>query len=132
MLRAVKKEYGQHFLADRNILSVIDRLAALSPGDTVLEIGPGQGVLTRYLAERVGRVHAVEINGGTTIDADVVALGYGFASSSELARALGCAHRFVARGSGSMETVTDAEGRTSLGDVFAIGDGARFGFSVGV
>ena len=58
----MKKEYGQHFLADRNILDVIGRLAELGPDDVVLEIGPGQGVLTRYLAERVSRVHAVEID----------------------------------------------------------------------
>jgi 16S rRNA (adenine1518-N6/adenine1519-N6)-dimethyltransferase len=58
----VKKEYGQHFLADRNILDVIGRLAELAPEDVVLEIGPGRGVLTRYLAERVARVHAVEID----------------------------------------------------------------------
>ena len=57
-----KKEYGQHFLRDPNILGVIDRLAELGPNDVVLEIGPGQGVLTRYLAERVRRVHAVEID----------------------------------------------------------------------
>ena len=57
-----KKEYGQHFLRDRNILEVIGRLADLEPEDVVLEIGPGQGVLTRYLAGRVGRVHAVEID----------------------------------------------------------------------
>jgi 16S rRNA (adenine1518-N6/adenine1519-N6)-dimethyltransferase len=62
MLRPVKKEYGQHFLVDRNILDVIGRLAELGPEDVVLEIGPGQGVLTRYLAERVGRVHAIEID----------------------------------------------------------------------
>jgi len=62
MLRPVKKEYGQHFLVDRNILEVIGRLAELGPEDVVLEIGPGQGVLTRYLAERVHRVHAVEID----------------------------------------------------------------------
>jgi 16S rRNA (adenine1518-N6/adenine1519-N6)-dimethyltransferase len=62
MLRPVKKEYGQHFLADTNILGVIGRLAELAPSDVVLEIGPGQGVLTRYLAERVARVHAVEID----------------------------------------------------------------------
>jgi 16S rRNA (adenine1518-N6/adenine1519-N6)-dimethyltransferase len=58
----VKKEYGQHFLADRNILGVINRLAELAPEDVVLEIGPGRGVLTRYLAERVARVHAIEID----------------------------------------------------------------------
>ena len=62
MLRPVKKEYGQHFLVDRNILDVIGRLARLEPDDIVLEIGPGRGVLTRYLAERVRRVHAVEID----------------------------------------------------------------------
>ena len=57
-----KKEYGQHFLRDPNILQVIARLADLGPDDVVLEIGPGQGVLTRFLAERVRRVHAVEID----------------------------------------------------------------------
>jgi 16S rRNA (adenine1518-N6/adenine1519-N6)-dimethyltransferase len=58
----VKKEYGQHFLADRNILEVIGRLAELAPDDVVLEIGPGEGVLTRYLADRVALVHGVEID----------------------------------------------------------------------
>jgi 16S rRNA (adenine1518-N6/adenine1519-N6)-dimethyltransferase len=57
-----KKELGQHFLVDENILGVIGRLAELEPDDVVLEIGPGRGVLTRYLAERVGLVHAVEID----------------------------------------------------------------------
>jgi len=72
------------------------------------------------------RVRAVEA-GDLRIEADIVALNYGFASSSELARSLGCAHRFVPRGHGSMETLTDADGRTSVAEVFAIGDGARFG-----
>ena len=62
MLRTVKKEYGQHFLVDENILGVIGRLAALAPEDVVLEVGPGHGVLTRYLAQRVRHVHAVEID----------------------------------------------------------------------
>jgi 16S rRNA (adenine1518-N6/adenine1519-N6)-dimethyltransferase len=57
-----KKELGQHFLADGNILGVIGRLAELEERDVVLEIGPGLGVLTRYLAERAGRVHTVEID----------------------------------------------------------------------
>ena len=57
-----KKEYGQHFLHDANILDVVGRLAELGPADVVLEIGPGRGVLTRYLAERVRQVHAVEID----------------------------------------------------------------------
>jgi 16S rRNA (adenine1518-N6/adenine1519-N6)-dimethyltransferase len=57
-----KKALGQHFLVDENILGVIGRLAELGPGDVVLEIGPGLGVLTRYLAERVALLHAVEID----------------------------------------------------------------------
>jgi 16S rRNA (adenine1518-N6/adenine1519-N6)-dimethyltransferase len=59
---APKKQLGQHFLVDENILGVIGRLADLSQEDVVLEIGPGLGVLTRYLAEHAGRVHAVEID----------------------------------------------------------------------
>jgi 16S rRNA (adenine1518-N6/adenine1519-N6)-dimethyltransferase len=57
-----KKELGQHFLVDDNILHVIDRLAGLAPADVVLEIGPGLGVLTRFLADRVSLVHAVEVD----------------------------------------------------------------------
>ena len=57
-----KKELGQHFLADANILGVIERLAELEPRDVVLEIGPGLGVLTRHLAPRVAHVHAVELD----------------------------------------------------------------------
>ncbi|HKI92359.1 MAG TPA: 16S rRNA (adenine(1518)-N(6)/adenine(1519)-N(6))-dimethyltransferase RsmA [Gaiellaceae bacterium] len=57
-----KKSLGQHFLADENILGVIGRLAELEPEDVVLEVGPGLGVLTRYLAARVARVHAVELD----------------------------------------------------------------------
>jgi len=57
-----KRELGQHFLVDENILGVIGRLARLEPTDVVLEIGPGLGVLTRYLADRVERVLAVEID----------------------------------------------------------------------
>jgi 16S rRNA (adenine1518-N6/adenine1519-N6)-dimethyltransferase len=57
-----KKWLGQHFLVDENILRVIERLAELDPADVVLEIGPGLGVLTRFLAGRVALVHAVEID----------------------------------------------------------------------
>jgi 16S rRNA (adenine1518-N6/adenine1519-N6)-dimethyltransferase len=57
-----KKELGQHFLVDENILRVIERLAEVDPSDVVLEIGPGRGILTRFLAERVALVHAVEID----------------------------------------------------------------------
>jgi 16S rRNA (adenine1518-N6/adenine1519-N6)-dimethyltransferase len=57
-----KKELGQHFLVDENILGVIGRLAELDEEDAVLEIGPGLGVLTTYLADRVAQVYAVELD----------------------------------------------------------------------
>jgi 16S rRNA (adenine1518-N6/adenine1519-N6)-dimethyltransferase len=57
-----RKDLGQHFLVDDNILRVIERLAELQPTDVVLEIGPGLGVLTRFLAERVAHVHAAEVD----------------------------------------------------------------------
>jgi 16S rRNA (adenine1518-N6/adenine1519-N6)-dimethyltransferase len=57
-----KKRLGQHFLVDENILGVIGRLADLADDDVVLEIGPGLGVLTVYLADRVSRVYAVELD----------------------------------------------------------------------
>jgi 16S rRNA (adenine1518-N6/adenine1519-N6)-dimethyltransferase len=59
---APNRDLGQHFLVDENILGVIGRLAELEPEDVVLEIGPGLGVLTRHLADRVRHVHAVEVD----------------------------------------------------------------------
>jgi 16S rRNA (adenine1518-N6/adenine1519-N6)-dimethyltransferase len=59
-----RKQLGQHFLVDENVLGVIGRLAELDEEDVVLEIGPGLGVLTRYLAPRVALVHAVEVDLG--------------------------------------------------------------------
>lgn len=54
------RELGQNFLIDDNILGVIGRTAELDPGDVVLEIGGGLGVLSTYLATRVGRLHVIE------------------------------------------------------------------------
>ena len=56
------RDLGQHFLVDDNILSVIGRLADVQAEDSVLEIGPGLGVLTEYLADRAGHVRAVELD----------------------------------------------------------------------
>jgi 16S rRNA (adenine1518-N6/adenine1519-N6)-dimethyltransferase len=56
------RELGQNFLIDSNILGVIDRAAELAVNDVVLEIGGGLGVLSEYLAERVGHVHVVEVD----------------------------------------------------------------------
>ena len=57
-----KRSLGQHFLADENILGVIGRLSQLAADDVVVEVGPGLGVLTRYLADRVAYVHALELD----------------------------------------------------------------------
>jgi 16S rRNA (adenine1518-N6/adenine1519-N6)-dimethyltransferase len=57
-----KKALGQHFLVDRNILGVIERMSGLSASDIVVEVGPGLGVLTRRLAERTSYVHAIELD----------------------------------------------------------------------
>ncbi|MFZ2050672.1 MAG: 16S rRNA (adenine(1518)-N(6)/adenine(1519)-N(6))-dimethyltransferase RsmA [Solirubrobacteraceae bacterium] len=56
------RDLGQNFLIDSNILEVIGRAAELAGDDIVLEIGGGLGVLSEYLAARVGYVHVVEID----------------------------------------------------------------------
>jgi 16S rRNA (adenine1518-N6/adenine1519-N6)-dimethyltransferase len=58
----LKKRYGQHFLSDRHILQRIVRLAAIGSEDTVVEIGPGAGGLTRELATAARRVIAIEVD----------------------------------------------------------------------
>ena len=57
-----RKSLGQNFLIDENIVSRIVRTASLTKEDTVVEIGPGQGVLTRELAEAAGSVIAIELD----------------------------------------------------------------------
>jgi 16S rRNA (adenine1518-N6/adenine1519-N6)-dimethyltransferase len=56
------KRLGQHFLIDPNIVRKIVALAAIRPDETVLEIGPGRGALTRVLCERAARVIAIELD----------------------------------------------------------------------
>ena len=56
------KGLGQNFLQDNLALQMIVRVAELKPADTVLEIGPGFGSLTRYLALSAGTVIAVELD----------------------------------------------------------------------
>ena len=55
---------GQNFLHDPNLLDAIVRDSQLGPGQTVLEVGAGEGVLTRRLAEIAGFVHVIEIDRG--------------------------------------------------------------------
>lgn len=60
----MQKKYGQNFLIDANILQKIVEAAQVTKEDCVLEIGPGIGTMTQYLAEAAGQVIAVEIDGG--------------------------------------------------------------------
>jgi 16S rRNA (adenine1518-N6/adenine1519-N6)-dimethyltransferase len=55
-----RKSFGQHFLLDLNITRKIARLAEVTPGATVIEVGPGPGGLTRALLETGAKVVAVE------------------------------------------------------------------------
>jgi len=57
---AAKKSLGQHFLSNPRIVADIVAAADVSDQDTILEVGPGTGILTAALAERAGRVVAVE------------------------------------------------------------------------
>lgn len=57
-----QKKFGQNFLIDSNILEGIVDKAKISEEDCVLEIGPGIGSMTQYLAERAKKVIAVEID----------------------------------------------------------------------
>lgn len=62
-LRA-RKQLGQHFLVDTRVLGKIISAARLEPGDRVIEVGPGLGVLTRALARHAGEVVAIEVDRG--------------------------------------------------------------------
>ncbi len=57
-----RKKLGQNFLIDTHVLDKIIRAARVTKDDCVLEIGPGIGTMTQYLAESAGHVTAVEID----------------------------------------------------------------------
>ena len=57
-----QKKFGQNFLIDTHVLDKIIRAADIGKEDMVLEIGPGIGTMTQYLAEAAGKVIAVEID----------------------------------------------------------------------
>jgi len=64
----MRQRLGQHFLRDPKVVKTILAAAELVPTDTVLEIGPGQGVLTDPLASRVARLVAVELDDTLALD----------------------------------------------------------------
>jgi 16S rRNA (adenine1518-N6/adenine1519-N6)-dimethyltransferase len=57
-----KRRLGQHFLKDPNTARIV--ASGVTEDDVVLEVGPGRGFLTAFLAERAGLVHAVELDPG--------------------------------------------------------------------
>ena len=57
-----QKKFGQNFLIDTHVLEKIISAAGITKDDMVLEIGPGIGTMTQYLAEAAGKVAAVEID----------------------------------------------------------------------
>jgi 16S rRNA (adenine1518-N6/adenine1519-N6)-dimethyltransferase len=57
-----RKSLGQHFLVDGSVLRKIIIAAELTSSDTVIEVGPGLGVLTQTLAEQAGKVIAIELD----------------------------------------------------------------------
>lgn len=58
------KQLGQNFLYDQNLCQWIANQAAISPDETVWEIGPGLGALTEYLLQAAQRVEAIEVDRG--------------------------------------------------------------------
>ncbi len=58
----LKKRLSQHLLKDKNLLNKMVNLAGVGRDDTVVEIGPGQGDLTRSIAARAGLVYAIELD----------------------------------------------------------------------
>ena len=72
--RRARKSLGQNFLVDGGVRSRIVSAADLSPGDTVVEVGPGRGFLTRALAKRAGSVVAVELDAALAVSLEEKAL----------------------------------------------------------
>lgn len=63
-----RKRFGQNFLTDQSVIDNIVRHINPSPDDLMVEIGPGQGALTRPLLDKINHLHAVEL------DRDLIAL----------------------------------------------------------
>lgn len=57
-----RKRFGQHFLADQNIIAAIVRAIDPKPGDHMVEIGPGLGAMTQPLVERLGHLTVIELD----------------------------------------------------------------------
>jgi D-hydroxyproline dehydrogenase subunit alpha len=80
-------------------------------------------------ADANGEFAALVLDDGTRLAGEALALGYGFAPSSEIARQLGVAHRFVDRHVGYLAAVTADDGSCNVPHVYVVGDGAEIGGS---
>ena len=80
-------------------------------------------------ADANGEFSTLVLDDGTRLEADALALGYGFAPSSEIARQLGVAHRFVDRHVGALAAVAADDGSCNVPHVYVVGDGAEIGGS---
>lgn len=91
----------------------------------------GSEILACEGTDRFAALRIRTPRGEQRIEAGAAALNMGFQPETGLARALRCTHRFVTDGPGAglgrLETVTEEDGRTSVPEVFAIGDGAAIG-----
>ena len=94
-----RKRFGQHFLNDPGVIENILRAIDPQPGDTIVEIGPGQGAITEPLARKAGKLHCIELD-------------------RDLAAAL--RHRF-----GNIDNVTIHEADALKFDFCALGDSLR-------
>lgn len=61
-MQVPKKSLGQHWLEDEKALKYIAGLADIGPDDTILEIGPGPGGLTKHLVQKAGKIIAIELD----------------------------------------------------------------------
>jgi 16S rRNA (adenine1518-N6/adenine1519-N6)-dimethyltransferase len=57
-----RKRFGQHFLKDPGVIDAIIQTVGATKSDTVVEIGPGLGAITRSLAAHAGTLHAIELD----------------------------------------------------------------------
>jgi 16S rRNA (adenine1518-N6/adenine1519-N6)-dimethyltransferase len=57
-----RKRFGQHFLHDPGVIGAIVQAVDPQPGDTIVEIGPGQGAITKPLAREAGQLHCIELD----------------------------------------------------------------------
>ena len=70
-MHQAKKQFGQNFLVDQQIISDIIRAIRPHSGDNMVEIGPGLGALTRPLIDTLNQLHVIEIDRDIILDDDL-------------------------------------------------------------